>query len=76
MESRIPVFEDQFIFSCLKIIKEQQHAVGQRSDEEREAVKKRLAEVRGYYVRSQTVKQLPNEEKLQRQDGGRPGHQR
>lgn len=63
MEALIPQFEDQFVSSCLKIIREQSESIKLRKPEEQAEILKRLAEIKGFYVKSQTLKLLPVEEK-------------
>lgn len=63
MEHLIPQFEDQFVSSCLQIIKEQRAAIAQRTDAVNEEIALRLTNVKGYYIQSSTRRNLPVEEK-------------
>jgi hypothetical protein len=63
MESQVPFFEDQFISSCIRIIRDENAAIRHRSKEEQDTIDKRLSELKGLYIRKQTLDALPNEEK-------------
>lgn len=63
MEDNVPLFEDQFIGSCLKIIAEQYQKIQQRTQEENKKIEDTIAAIEGFRSREKIQKYLPVEEK-------------
>jgi len=63
MESQITHYEDQFITQCFLIIKQQHAVIEKRTPEEQALIKAQMVEKSGYYIKSQTIKLLPVEER-------------
>ena len=64
IEDQITVFEDQFIDSCMRIIRQQKEAIEARSEEERHHLSLNYADLyKGYKTNSKLKKILPVQEK-------------